>query len=233
MKIALINGQNHKGSTYHIGRMLAEKLAPPEEIEEVFLPRDMPEFCCGCINCIVKSEKLCPHYKYTKPITEIMDAADVLIFTTPVYVFHATGSMKAFLDHYAYRWMVHRPETKMFSKQAVCIATAAGAGMKSACKDVKDSLFFWGVGKIYSYAVAVMSASWDDVNVKIKAKAEKRTDELAEKIKKRYGKVKPALKTKGLFYFMRFMQGKIKLQADNAYWKEKGWDKKVRPWKIP
>ena len=233
MKIALINGQNHKGSTYHIGRMLAEKLAPPEEIEEVFLPRDMPEFCCGCINCIVKSEKLCPHYKYTKPITEIMDAADVLIFTTPVYVFHATGSIKALLDHYAYRWMVHRPETKMFSKQAVCIATAAGAGMKSACKDVKDSLFFWGVGKVYSYAVAVMSASWDDVNVKIKAKAEKRTDELAEKIKKRYGKVKPALKTKGLFYFMRFMQGKIKLQADNAYWKEKGCDKKVRPWKIP
>ena len=26
MKIALINGQNHKGSTYHIGRMLADKL---------------------------------------------------------------------------------------------------------------------------------------------------------------------------------------------------------------
>ena len=25
MRIALIHGQNHKGSTYHIGRMLAEK----------------------------------------------------------------------------------------------------------------------------------------------------------------------------------------------------------------
>lgn len=27
MKIAMINGQNHKGSTYHIGKMLADKLA--------------------------------------------------------------------------------------------------------------------------------------------------------------------------------------------------------------
>ena len=233
MKIALINGQNHKGSTYHIGRMLAEKLAPTEDIEEVFLPRDLPEFCRGCTKCVIESEKLCPDYKYTKPISEIMDSADVLVFTTPVYVFHATGSMKAFLDHYAYRWMVHRPETKMFSKQAVCIATAAGAGMKSTCKDVKDSLFFWGVGRIYTCGLAVFETSWDRVNVKIKAKAEKKTDAIAEKIKKRYGKVKPSVKTKFLFYTMRFMHGKIKLSADNAYWEEKGWDKKVRPWKIP
>ena len=27
MKIAMINGQNHKGSTYHIGKMLAESWA--------------------------------------------------------------------------------------------------------------------------------------------------------------------------------------------------------------
>ena len=71
-----------------------------------------------------------------------MDKADILIFTSPVYVYHVTGSMKAFLDHYGYRWMVHRPEEKMFSKQVVCIATAAGAGMKSTIKDISDSMFF-------------------------------------------------------------------------------------------
>ena len=26
MKIAMINGQNHKGSTYHIGKMLADRV---------------------------------------------------------------------------------------------------------------------------------------------------------------------------------------------------------------
>ena len=68
----------------------------------------------------MEGESLCPHYETTKPLTERMDEADVLIFTSPVYVYHATGSMKAFLDHYGYRWMVHRPEAKMFGKAGGC-----------------------------------------------------------------------------------------------------------------
>ncbi len=60
-----------------------------------------------------------------------MDEADVIILASPVYVYHSTGAMKAFLDHYGYRWMVHSPEESMFKKQGVCISTAAGAGMKS------------------------------------------------------------------------------------------------------
>lgn len=107
MKIAVINGQNHKGSTYHIGKQVADKLGG--EVTEFFLPRDFGDFCVGCTQCFLKSETLCPHYGRLKKITEAMDEADVLIFTTPVYVYHCTGSMKAFLDHYGYRWMVHRP----------------------------------------------------------------------------------------------------------------------------
>ena len=70
-----------------------------------------------------------------------------MIFTSPVYVYHCTGAMKSFLDHYGWRWMVHRPEEKIFSKQAVILSTAAGAGMKSANKDIKDSMFFWGIAE--------------------------------------------------------------------------------------
>ena len=66
-----------------------------------------------------------------------MDEANVIILASPVYVFHATGAMKAFLDHYGYRWMVHSPEESMFKKQGVCISTAAGAGMKSTSSIAK------------------------------------------------------------------------------------------------
>ena len=110
MRVVTINGQNHKGSTYHIGRMLAEKLCDGDEIEEIFLPRDFPYFCTGCSQCFLKSETLCPHYEALKPLVKKLDRAQVMIFTTPVYVYHATGSMKAFLDHFGYRWMIHRPE---------------------------------------------------------------------------------------------------------------------------
>lgn len=47
MKITIIHGQNHKGSTYHIVRVLAEKL--DGDIKEFFLPRDFGEFCVGWV----------------------------------------------------------------------------------------------------------------------------------------------------------------------------------------
>lgn len=59
MKIAVINGQNHKGSTYHIGKQVADKLGG--EVTEFFLPRDFGDFCVGCTQCFLKSETLCPH----------------------------------------------------------------------------------------------------------------------------------------------------------------------------
>lgn len=230
MKIVIINGQNHRGSTYHIGRMLADKLAREDEIEELFLPKDMPHLCCGCTQCFMKDEKLCPHYEVVKPITDLLDAADLLIFTTPVYVMHATASMKALLDHYGYRFMVHRPEEKMFKKQAVCIATAAGSGFKGACKDIKDSLFYWGVGKIYCYGLAVGATSWKGVSAEKKVIIQRKTDSLAGAIKKRVGNVKAPLKTKAMFHLMRQLQRRGWSEVDINYWKERGWDKSRRPW---
>lgn len=230
MKITVINGQNHKGSTYHIGKMLSDKLGG--EVTEFFLPKDFSGLCTGCTNCFMKGENMCPHYKSLEPITRAMDEADVLIFTSPVYVYHATGSMKAFLDHYGYRWMVHRPEEKMFKKQAVCISTAAGAGMKSTNKDMADSLFFWGVPKIYKLGYAVRATSFENVSEKLLAKIDKDTTALADKIKARNGRVKPGIKTVGFFSIMRMMnKDKGMNESDNKYWKSKGWTEKARPWK--
>lgn len=229
MKIVLINGQNHKGSTYHIGRQLADKIG--KDIKEYFLPRDFGEFCVGCTNCFMKHESKCPHYEKLRPITQAIDEADVLILTSPVYVFHATGPMKAFLDHYGYRWMVHRPEEKMFQKQGVCISTVAGGGMKSTNKDMADSMFFWGIPKIYKYGQAVYATAYEQVSDKLREKIDKKTTALARQIRKRHGKTRPGIKTRGLFFAMHFAQRKGALETDSAYWKEKGWTGKIRPWK--
>lgn len=229
MKITIIHGQSHKGSTYHIAKMLSGKIGG--DVTEFFLPRDFNSFCTGCTSCFEKSEKLCPHYKELEPLTKAIDNADVIILASPVYVYHATGAMKVFLDHYGYRWMVHRPEEKMFSKQAVCISTAAGAGMKSTNKDMADSMFFWGIGKTYKYGVAVMEISWDRVKDKIKARIDKRTSALAVKIQKKQNHIKPAFKTKIFFNIMRIAQKNGFNKADADYWKEKGWTGKKRPWK--
>lgn len=230
MKITIIHGQSHKGSTYHIAKMLADKL--DGEVTEFFLPKDFDSFCVGCTGCFMKSETLCPHYNKLKPITDAMDDSDVIILASPVYVYHVTGSMKAFLDHYGYRWMVHRPEEKMFSKQAVCISTAAGGGMKSTNKDLADSTFFWGIAKTYRYGVGVRALSWDGVNDKIKSRIENKTTALAQQIIGNNGRVKPSIKTRAFFNMMRLAQKSGWNEADANYWKEKGWTGKKRPWKL-
>ena len=42
----------------------------------------------------MKGEEKCPHFEKLDPITKAVDEADVLILTSPVYVYHCTGSMK-------------------------------------------------------------------------------------------------------------------------------------------
>lgn len=229
LHITIVHGQSHKGSTYHIAHMLAEKIGG--EITEFFLPRDFGEFCVGCTGCIKIAEEKCPHYQKLQPLTQALDDADVIILASPVYVYHATGAMKAWLDHYGYRWMIHRPEQRMFSKQAVCISTAAGAGMRSTNKDMADSLFWWGVPKIYQIGIAVSAMNWDSVKPDKMQKIEQQTDRIAEKIKKRAGHVRISLKTRLFFNAMRMMQKKGGWNPpDAAYWKQKGWMENKRPW---
>ena len=229
MKTVIIHGQSHKGSTYHIAHSLAEKIGG--ELTEFFLPRDFGEFCVGCTNCFMVHESKCPHYKKLTPITQALDAADVIILASPVYVYHATGAMKALLDHYGYRWMVHSPEGAMFTKQGVCISTAAGAGMKSTNKDMADSLFFWGVAKIYKYGKGIAATAWDQVSTKKQQQIDRDLNALAGKIVRRQGHVKPGLKTRAMFFAMHLMQRNGFNERDVKYWKEKGWTGSVRPWK--
>jgi len=231
MKVLIISGTSHKGSSYSIGRMAAEKLTTAENISEVFLPRDFNEFCCGCTNCFTKGAETCPHAAKLAPITGLIDAADVLILTSPVYVYHCTGQMKSLLDHYGWRWMAHRPEEKMFSKQAIVVATAAGAGVKSTMKDMADSCFFWGIPQTYKLGRAVAATDWQSVKPKIKDSINAKADSIAKKILKRQGKVPVSLKTKGFFKIMSLLQRNGWNPADADYWKKKGWTGSKRPWK--
>ena len=228
MKTVIIHGQNHQGSTCNIARSLARKLGG--EVTEFFLPRDFGAFCVGCDSCFTFSEQKCPHHQALAPITAAMDAADVIILASPVYVFHATGAMKAFLDHYGYRWLVHSPEPSMFHKQGVCVSTAVGAGMKSANKDMADSLFFWGVARIYRLGVAVAAMDWNHASAKKKAGIERKTSALARKIAARQGRAKPGLKTRLWFALIRLLMKKGWNERDVEHWRQHGWLGKDRPW---
>lgn len=232
MKVLVVYGTEHRGSTFNIVKLLLKKLSDEiSDITELFLPQAMPRFCCGCSSCFIKGEDACPHYNEVNPIKEAIEKAEVLIFASPVYVYHTTGQMKTLLDHFGFQWMVHRPNKTMFSKIALVVSTAAGAGMKSTNKDITDSLSFWGVGKIYTYGKAVSAVNWEGVPEKKKLEIDKDMEMLRNKIIKKYGKVTPSLKVKALFYVMRFAHKKFTISPiDKEYWEQQGWLGKKRPW---
>ncbi len=231
MKIVLIHGQNHKGSSYHIGRMIADKIKCEKEITEFFLPKDMNHFCTGCYSCIDDDSK-CPFYFEKHRIMEAAEKADLLIFTTPTYCMRASAPIKAFIDLTFTYWMSHRPRECMFKKKAVVVSTAAGVGTGSAIKDIVTALEYWGISDITKYGISVQAMNWDMVSDKNKSKIENGTDKIAEKLSDNR-KPNIGVKTKALFGIMRMMQKNDwgSSPVEKEYWQEKGWLDKKCPWK--
>ncbi len=232
MKIVMINGQNHKGSTYNIGRLLAKKIGSDKDIVEFFLPKDLNHFCLGCYTCIDDDTK-CPFYEEKNRIMKEVEEADILIFTTPTYCLRASAPMKSFIDLTFNYWMSHRPRKCMFNKKAVVISTAAGSGAKKAVKDVSDALFYWGIPCIVEYGICIQAMNWDGVSEKKKQKIEKDTIRIAQRLSRKKC-VKAGIKTKAIFSLMRMMQ-KADFgsgEADKSYWEKSGWLGKERPWRM-
>ena len=238
MKITVINGTEKQGVTCHLKEIFLEPFRDDAEITEFYLPRDCPGFCAGCTVCFLKDEHLCKDAEYIQKIEKAMLEADLLVFTSPAYVFHATGAMKAMLDHFGYRWMPHRPAKEMFGKRAVIITQCLGAGGKSASKDIRDSLSWWGISRIKVVSLKLMSeVHWEKIPEKKKAA-------MTEKLLATAGQMrgidytKPArtgFMTKLKFYAVRMMQKKLGRQdpdyTDYKYWNNNGWISTVRPWK--
>ena len=163
---------------------------------------------------------------------DAVEVADLLIFTTPTYCLRASAPMKSFIDLTFTYWMSHRPRACMFSKKAIVVSTAAGAGAKSATKDISTALFYCGVPYIKSIGIALQAMNWDMVSVKKKAKLKNRTAKLAKKLSNRKTPF-VGLKTRFIFFAMSKMQaaGMGSSPIEKIYWEENGWLDKKRPWK--
>ena len=238
MKITVINGTAKHGVTYRMKEIFLEQFRDEAEITEYYLPKDCPAFCAGCMVCFSKGQHLCKDAEFVQKIEKSLLEADLLVFTSPAYVFHATGAMKAMLDHFGYRWMPHRPAGEMFGKRAVIITQCLGAGGKSTAKDIKDSLSWWGVSSIRVVSFRLLSdVDWNKIDEKRKASFQKKLSSVAKKMRA-IDYSRPAhtgLVVKAKFYAARMLQTSLGKQnpeyTDYMYWKEKGWIDRARPWK--
>ncbi len=238
MRITVINGTEKHGVTDRLKEIFLSEFRQAAEITEYALPRDCPHFCIGCTGCILKGEHTCKDADKISVIETSLLEADLIVMTSPAYVFHTTGAMKAFLDHFAYRWMPHRPAPAMFTKRAVILTQCLGAGAKSAAKDIKHSLSWWGVSKIGVFTGALMEdVVWDKLSEKKQAGLTRKV----KKLSRRFAHIdytKPAhtnLITKIKFLFCRALQKSLHQadpeSLDGNYWAQQGWLDDGRPWK--
>ncbi len=238
MNITVINGTEKHGVTYRLKEIFLSEFKGKANITEYYLPKDCPGFCNGCTNCILKGETTCKDAEKIQNIEKSLLKADLIVMTSPVYVFHATGAMKAFLDHFAYRWLPHRPAPEMFGKRAVILTQCLGSGAKSAAKDMKHSLSWWGISKIGVFTGALMGdVVWENLSEKKQTQLTRKVKRLSQKFAHiNYGK--PAhtnLITKVKFSFCRIMQKSLHKSypeyLDEKYWAQQGWLGNGRPWK--
>lgn len=232
MKVTLIHGQNHKGSSYNIGKMLVDKINKANEVKEFFLPQDLGNiFCVGCYKCIKKTEA-CPYFAQKQNIMESVLDSDLIILTSPTYCMMPSAPLKAFIDLTFTYWMVHRPDERMFNKKAVVISTAAGSGAGKVTKDIANVLFFWGIPKIRRLGFALQAENWESVAQKKKDKIQKVIAKLAVDFSGNK-KIRVGFKTRFMFNIMRMMQknGMGSSPEEKEYWQAKGWLGNGRPWK--
>ena len=238
MNIVVINGTEKHGVTYRLKEIFLSEFKGNAAITEYYLPKDCPSFCNGCVNCVLRGESTCKDAEKIGNIEKSLLKADLIIMTSPAYVFHATGAMKTFLDHFAYRWMPHRPAAEMFGKRAVILTQCLGSGAKAAAKDIKHSLSWWGISKIGLFTDTLMgNIVWEKLSEKKQTQLTKKIKSLSQKFA-HIDYTRPAhtnLITKFKFSFCRVMQKSLHKSdpeyLDGQYWAQQGWLGNVRPWK--
>jgi multimeric flavodoxin WrbA len=228
MKIAVINGTPVRGVTYHMKELFLSHMGSSNEIIE-FYPKDFPQFCMGCKNCFLRGEEKCPHISEVDPIWQAMLDADLLVFAYPVYALRAPASIKSVLDHLCVHWTVHRPDPIMFQKKAVIITNSVGAPNGSAQKDVRTSMAWMGVSKIYTCGAPMMGDIFlDKMSQKHLDMLTRKTKACADRVSATGPVRRKSLKARLIFAFCKWQHSMVLKHEetpslDNAHYIRHGW----------
>jgi multimeric flavodoxin WrbA len=133
MKIAIFSGSPRKnGNSAFLATLLSEKINNAD-VSFHYLMNYKINPCIDCRLC-KKGELICPVKDDMQELYQSLEAADLLVFATPIYWFTPTGIMKNFID----RFRPYFANKKLAHKNAAVILTA-GSG-KGDC-DLTAEMF--------------------------------------------------------------------------------------------
>jgi multimeric flavodoxin WrbA len=222
MKILVVMGSPRKGNTYQAAKKIEESMQSMGNVEfEYLMLKDAGlSQCSGCFVCFVKGEDHCPYKDSVSAIEKKMNAADGVIFATPVYGMNVSALMKTFIDRFSY--VFHRP--RFFYKKALLLSTTGAVGLKEVLDYLKLVAGIWGFEVTNSVGlvtppIQLPKKKEQDNNQKL----EKAALEFYNSIQKK--RRSPGLRDVIIFHAQKASFGILGLTspADYAYWNEKGW----------
>jgi len=232
MNICVIHGSNRKGNTDKTIDIIKEQLNSFEEIKyfDIYLPKDLPRFCEGCFACMSTGDyagQNCPNKQFTHPIMEKLLISDGIIVACPCYALAETGQIKAFFDHFACAFIIHRPNEEMFDKTAFVVSTAAGAGTGRVVSTISRNLLFWGIKRIVKCKFNIRTDRWENMQeqrrLKFEAQLKRKANRFYKLTKNRY-KISKSLSVEVLrILFKPLIRSYPDTNPDKVYWKSKGW----------
>lgn len=236
-EILILHGGARRKNTVALTQEIQQELRRqgPVAFTEIFLYQQKIPPCCGCMQCLYRGAEHCPHWAQMQPLLEALDRCDGVILTSPVYVLDVTGTMKTFLDHMAWRFLIHRPGEKMFRKAGWAVTTSAGNGLGRTLGTMKKNLAFWGVSQVERTGVAIMAEDWEHIPAGRKERIRKTIVAQARRFYQNCGRYRaPDLPVRGWFTVMRQIVRRHPFTPlDGEYWSQNGWDQGVCPWKAP
>jgi multimeric flavodoxin WrbA len=228
MKALIISSSyRRKGNTFRLTNLLSQSLAAAAkqagislDIDTIDLADMKLSYCQGCRVCFDKGETFCPLWDEIAPVKAAMQAADVWILASPVYVDDVNGVMKTFLERMAH--VNHRPE---FAGKYAYLVTTSGTGSSGhAARTMANTLRTWGVSIIGQKDFISGALSTPD---QLAARYEKTVATIAGQILKAFCEEKALRPSLVSFIFFTVQQKLWQRHSDDSidykYWESKGW----------
>jgi len=228
MKILAIMGSPRgKGKTWQLTRRVEEHMQsadPTVEFEYLFLKDTDLQACRGCFLCLSKGEQFCLLQDERAALQAKMDAADGVIFASPVYVYNVSGLMKNFIDRFAY--VCHRP--RYHGKPALVVSTTGGVGLEAVLPILSFIAGTWGFNVVHRLGMAIdPNRASEAVRAAEQSQAQVKAQKAAQVFLRALNTARPPVPSLiGVAAFAlqkRAFGGGAQDMADYQYWKSKGW----------
>ena len=209
MNICIISGSPKNNSvTLRYAKSLSKEFTDNPEIINL---KDLDLNCCtGCMKCY-HAEK-CVIRDDLDIILGKIDAADLVVFATPTYLFNVSTLMKIFIDRMA-NWGYKSP---LMGKPSVIVSTADGKGTGDCISLMRRLVYFTGTLDLHPFYCKLYE-------FKFKGRLLKRKEKSIKKIKQFFktGIYKPGYEYLHYFNIKKsyLMTAKQRFYEEHEYWK--------------